>query len=164
MNFRNLAGLFLSGILCLAAQDAKASTATVTFLDSTDTMSVSPALGSFSCVPEQCSGDLFAPSADYSWEGFSGPGAIVGPTYELGIAEPGTQILSDSLFMTLGASFQAVMVTFTSDPEGFTGGTCLALLLLDCPVEEAGGDDFGGTINWVSSTGGPDVSYTVDFV
>jgi PEP-CTERM motif len=166
MNLRTLvAGLFLSGILCLAAQSAKATTPTVTFLDGTDTLSVSPSSLSFSCVSEQCFGNLFAPSADYSFNGFGGPGTIVGVTYELGIAEPGTQILSDSLFMTLGSNLQTVNVTFTSDPEGFSGGgTCFALLVLDCQVEETGGEDFGATIQWVSSTGGPDVSYTVDFV
>ena len=163
---RNLAvALFLSGIVCLAAQSAKADT--FTFIDSTDSLSIQSASGAPTppCSGETCNLTI-APPTGYAFDSYSGLGSLQSSDYFLGIAEPlpGNHLMSDELSVfPPGAVGGARQVTFGSDFE--TNSPCITIITVDCQVTETGGVQFGVTINWRNmSTGAVDKSDTVQFV
>jgi hypothetical protein len=169
---RNLAvSLFLSGIVCLAAQSAKADT--FTFIDGTDILSIQSASGAPTppCSAESCNLTISAP-AGYTFDSYSGLGSLQSNDYFLGIAEPGaaplpgSHLLSDEISVfPPGAVGGDRQVTFGSDLESQIDSPCVTIITVDCQVTETGGVQFGVTINWKNiSTGVVNKSDTIQFV
>jgi hypothetical protein len=161
--------LFLSGILCLAVQSAKADT--FTFLDSTDTLSIQSSSGvtTVGCSGETCNLTINPPSG-YSFDSYTGPGLQQAGDYFLGIAEPGvalptTHFLSDEISVfPPSTALGPRQVTFGSDTNETTLNTCTNIIVVDCQVTETGGVQFGVTINWRNnSTGAVDKTDTINF-
>jgi len=123
---------------------------TITFVDLTDTITLSDDTGrtsGFSCIDESCVVTITGPT---------GTNAEVGQFITLQWAEPGTNILSDEFCIGLfGCTFVptgTATITFSSDNEAGSLGTCPTNTLTPCGVEN-GSVQTALTVSWYHQVG-----------